>query len=140
MSQSTRAVSDQTSSSFPRKREPRASDGVLPWTPACAGVTKKWIRPVGKCASSEARLQKLRHAVPGEVGGADVVCLAALVGKGMRGVVAVDLMRNARFLQRLFEIVDGGRGAPIVLVGEVALQRNADLRRVGELLRRNAVK
>jgi len=45
-----KAVSDQTGSSFPRKREPRASEGVLPWTPACAGVTKKWIHPVGKCA------------------------------------------------------------------------------------------
>ena len=28
-------------SSFPRKREPRASDEPLPWTPACAGATKQ---------------------------------------------------------------------------------------------------
>jgi hypothetical protein len=36
-----RARSDFMESSFPRKREPRASDEQLPCTAACAGVTNE---------------------------------------------------------------------------------------------------
>jgi protein ImuB len=35
------SASDQLTSSFPRKRESRASDERSPWPPACAGVTKQ---------------------------------------------------------------------------------------------------
>jgi hypothetical protein len=36
-------------SSFPRKREPRASGERWPWTPASAGVTKKRSDLIGSC-------------------------------------------------------------------------------------------
>src|SRR5689334_7110914 len=65
--------------------------------------------------------EESRHALPGLVGAGDVVGGAAFVGKRMRRVVAVDLMRDAGCLQRTFELIDRGGRAPIVAVGEMAL-------------------
>src|SRR5271167_1217216 len=84
-------------------------------------------------------LQEGGHAVPGLVGAGDVVGGAALVGEGVGGVVAVDLVLGPGSFERLFEIVDRGRGAPIVLVGEMALERYPNPGRVGEILGRDAV-
>src|SRR5882724_10681058 len=59
------------------------------------------------------RLEKPGHAVPGLVGAGDIVGGAALVGKGMRTVVAVDLVFDAGGFQCLFQIVDRGGCAPV---------------------------
>src|SRR6266851_5638031 len=86
------------------------------------------------------RPQERGHALPSLVGAGDIVGRAALVGEGMRRVVTVDLVFDAGGFQSLFEIVDRGGGAPVVLVGEVPLKRHLHLGRVGELLGRDAVK
>src|SRR5207237_5458230 len=80
-----------------------------------------------------------RHALPVLVGTGDIVGGAALVGEGVRSVVAVNLMLEAGCFQRLLEIVDGGGCAPIILVGEVALKRHPYLGRVGKVLRRYSI-
>src|SRR6202030_195787 len=41
------------------------------------------------------RPQECRHALPGLVGAGDVVGVAAFVRKGMRGVIAIDLVADA---------------------------------------------
>src|SRR6202012_3089027 len=62
-----------------------------------------------------------------------------LVNKGMFGVIAEQLQRLAGSLHALFEAVDQGRRAPIILVGEMRLQRNLDVGGLGRLLWRNAI-
>src|SRR5262244_2418831 len=81
--------------------------------------------------------QKRRHAVPSLVGARHIVSGAALVGKGMRRVVAIDLMRDPRRFERPFQLVDRSRRAPIVLVRKMTLERHAGPGRVGELLGRD---
>src|SRR6516225_7810717 len=98
--------------------------------------------PVPRTAAdlSDLRLQERGHPIPRLIGTGDVVGGAALVGEGVRRVVAIDLVLDAGALQHLLEIVDRGRRAPIVLVGEVPLERHTDLGRVGKILGRNAGK
>src|SRR4029077_8706957 len=86
------------------------------------------------------RPQECRHAFPRLVGAGHVVSRAALIGKGMRRIIAVDLMADGSRLQCPFEIVDRRGCAPVVLVGEMALQRHTHLGRLGESLRRDPVK
>jgi len=94
------------------------------------------LRTGAQVAVVDARKQtevKGGHAVPGLVGAGHIVGGAALVGEGVRGVVAVDLVLDAGAFQHLLEIVDRGRRAPIVLVREVPLERHPDLGRVESL-------
>src|SRR2546430_2246998 len=66
------------------------------------------------------------------------VC-ALLVHEGMLGVVAEQLKRFAGGLHCLLEAVDEGRRAPVVLVGEMRLQRDFHVGGFCRLLRRDAV-
>src|SRR5436309_3892187 len=85
-----------------------------------------WAIAIVKNATlGDLRPQECRHALPCLVGAGDVVSRAALVGEGMRRVIAVDLVADTGRLQRPFEVVDRRRRAPVVLVGEMALQRDA---------------
>ena len=61
------------------------------------------------------------------VGAGNIVGSAALIGKGVSGIVAVDLVLDDGAFQHLLEIVDRRRRAPIVLVGEVPLESYSDL-------------
>ena len=51
----------------------------------------------------------------------------------------MDLVRHAGFGERGIEFVNRSGGAPIILVGEVTLQWDADVGWIGELLQRDAV-
>src|SRR5437764_11674179 len=70
------------------------------------------IAIVKNATLGDLRPQECRHPLPGLVGTADVVSRAALVGEGMRRVVAIDLMAHAGRFQCPFEIVDRIRCAP----------------------------
>jgi quercetin dioxygenase-like cupin family protein len=48
----TSAPTGHIRSSFPRKREPRASDAQSPWTPASAGATRGRSGQIGSCSKS----------------------------------------------------------------------------------------
>src|ERR1700730_4407128 len=100
-----------------------------PAVPRCSPSTLGYLCP-----------QECRHPLPGLVGAGDVVGGAAFVRKGMRSVIAIDLVAAAGRLQCPFEIVDRRGRAPIVPIGEKAFQRHTDLGRVGERLRRYPVK
>src|SRR3569833_2947594 len=83
---------------------------------------------------------KVRRPAPGELGRFAVVHgLALLVDEGVLGVIAEQLQRLAGGLHGLLEAIDQLRRAPIVLVGEMRLQRNPDVGGFGRLLRRDAV-
>src|SRR6516165_3782743 len=84
-------------------------------------------------------LQKFRHPIPRKISASDVVSSAALVGEGVRRIVSIDLMLDPRRFQGLFEIVDRGRRAPVVLVRKMALKRHPDLGWVRKLPRRDAI-
>src|SRR5581483_2648437 len=72
----------------------------------------------------------LRRAAPGLFGAFAVMHRhALLVGKTVLGVVAVDVERLVGRLHRLLERINRGRRAPVVLVGEMRLQRNPHIRR-----------
>jgi hypothetical protein len=64
---------------------------------------------------------------------------APLVEKGVVGLVAVKLWRIAGAAHGGVQRIDGGRRAPVVLVGEMPLEGNPDVGRVGKLLRWNAI-
>src|ERR1700750_188364 len=82
----------------------------------------------------------LRRAAPGLLGALPIVHRhALLVGEAVLGVVAMDVERLVRRLHRLLERIDRGRRAPVVLAGEMRLQRDAHVRGLCGLLRRNAV-
>src|SRR6185437_10398493 len=84
--------------------------------------------------------EEIRGAAPGEFGGLAVVNrLSLLVDKGVLGLVAEQFDRLAGGLHAFFEGIDNLRRAPVVLAGEMRLQRDFDVRRLGRLLRRNAV-
>ena len=84
-------------------------------------------------------LQEGNHALPGALGAGRVVGGAGLVEETVVGVVAVHVVDDAGRAHRVFQPVDGARRAPIVAVGEMALQRDRDRPRVGEFGRRDAV-
>ena len=85
-------------------------------------------------------LEILRRPAPGLLGAFAVVHRQALlVGEAVLGVVAMDVERLVGRLHRLLEGIDRGRRAPVVLAGEMRLQRNAHVGGLGRLLRRNAV-
>src|SRR6185312_11591253 len=82
----------------------------------------------------------LRRPAPGELGTLAVVHgHPLLVGKAVLGIVAVDVERFAGGLLGLLEGIDGGRRAPVVLAGEMRLQRNPDIGRFRRRFRRDAV-
>jgi hypothetical protein len=83
--------------------------------------------------------QEHHHAFPRLLGRRRVVGRALLVGEGVCRVIAVDLRLVAAAGHRLLEVVHDLRGAPVVGVGEMALDGNLDLRRIGELSRRHAI-
>src|SRR5262249_36414921 len=84
--------------------------------------------------------EKLDRAAPGEFGGLAVVDgHALLVHKGVLGVITVELERLAGGFPPLPERMDPLRGAPIVFVGEMSLQRDLDVGGLGRLPRRNAI-
>src|SRR5436190_1781993 len=84
--------------------------------------------------------EKLRRPPPGEFGRLTVMHgLSLLVDEGVLGIITEQLKRLAGFLHGLLEAVHQLRRAPVVLVGEMGLQRNPDIRRLCRLLRRNAV-
>src|SRR5204862_3661887 len=73
-------------------------------------------------------LEKFRRPAPCELGSLAVVHgHALLVDEGVLGVVAKKLERLSGGLHRLLETVDQSRRAPVVLVGEMRLQRNLDV-------------
>src|ERR1700746_2007750 len=63
------AMNHRSFSSFPRKREPRASDERLPpvqargrlWTPASAGATRKRFGPSKNCSKLNTTFVSLRN-------------------------------------------------------------------------------
>ena len=59
---------------------------------------------------------------------------ALLVDEGMVGVITEEFRVLARGLQGLLEVIDSLRRDVIVLVGEVALERNLDVRSLDRLL------
>src|SRR5262249_62059948 len=81
-----------------------------------------------------------QHSLPGLLGGGAVVDVALLVHEGMLRVVAVDGRDFTGGLEVGLEFVDRGRGAPVVLIGKVGLQRHLEVARRGDALRRQAVK
>src|SRR5438270_8525353 len=90
------------------------------------------------CSLPQMLPEKLRRTAPGELGGFAVVHgLALLVDEGVLGVIAEQLQRLAGGLHALFEGIDHLRRAPVVLVGEVSLERNLDIGGLGRLLRRD---
>src|SRR5882757_3995434 len=76
---------------------------------------------------SEVLGQERHHAFPGLLGRGRVVGRALLVGEGVCRVVAVDLRLVVAGGHRLLEVVHHLRGAPVVGVGEMALEGNLDL-------------
>src|SRR5436190_14334440 len=84
-------------------------------------------------SGSEVGAQEGHHALPCLLGAGGIVGRALLVGEGVRRVVAVDLRLVAGVGHRLLEAVDHLRRAPVVLVGEVTLDRNPDLCRISQL-------
>ena len=62
-----------------------------------------------------------------------------LVDEGVFGVITKQLERLAGGLHCLFEGIDHLRRAPVVLVGEMGLQRNFHIRRLCRLLGRDTV-
>src|SRR5689334_18287441 len=91
-------------------------------------------------ASPQMLLEKLRRPAPGQLSALAVMHGdALLVHEGMFRIVAEELERLAGGLHRLLESIDRGRCAPIVLVGEMRLQRDLHIGRLCRLLRRNAV-
>src|SRR4051812_22882443 len=98
-----------------------------PWSPIATG-------------SAQMLAEEFDGAIPGQLGrGAVVHGLALLVDEGVFGVIAIQLERLASGLHRLLEAVNQFRRAPVVLVGEMRLQRDLHVRRLCRLLRRNAV-
>src|SRR5215471_948759 len=100
--------------------------------PARPEAVQKIRRPRSKTVRSRSfstrplgdfRAQKGRHPLPREIRACHIVSRAALIGKGMRRVVAIDLLLDAGTLQYPFEIVHRRRSTPIVPVSEMALQR-----------------
>src|SRR3981081_307697 len=116
------------------------SAGVPPAQLPDAGGT-----PQGACECAEVRKisevlgQERHHAFPGLLGRGRVVGRALLVGEGMRRVIAMYVRLSGAGGHRLLEVVPDLRRAPVVGVGEVALEGNPDLGRIGELARRHAV-
>ena len=85
--------------------------------------------------------EKLRRPAPGELRRRAIVHRhPLLIAEAVLGVIAEDLQRLAGGLHALLEGVDQRRRAPVVLGGEMRLQRNFHIRRLCRLLRRDAVK
>src|SRR5436190_20734367 len=84
-------------------------------------------------APSEVGAQEGHHALPRPLGAGGIVGGAPLVGEGVGRVVAVDLRLVAGVGHRLLEAADHLPRAPVVLVGEVTLDRNPDLCRISQL-------
>jgi hypothetical protein len=53
--------------------------------------------------------KEFRHALPRQIGTGDIVGGAPLIGEGMSGVIAIDLVGDRGRAKRSFEIVDGRR-------------------------------
>src|ERR1700692_2274746 len=84
--------------------------------------------------------EKRRGASPGQFGRLAIMHgLPLLVDEGVFGVIAKQFKRLAGRLHALLEGIDQLRRAPIILVGEMGLQRNFYVRRLRCRLRRNAV-
>src|SRR6185312_17162058 len=107
--------------------------------PSCAFNDPSAVVLETMASRSEVRAQEGHHAVPRLGGAGGIVGRAPLVGKGVRGVIAIDFRLVAGTGHCLLEVVDELRRAPVVLVGEVALDRDLYLRRIGQRSRRNAV-
>src|SRR5580704_6545599 len=113
--------------------------------PARQGLTGAMFDPAprreGPKTSREMFPEKAGGAIPRQLCRLAVVHRHALfVNEGMVGVVAEQFERLAGLFHRLLEAVDQLRGAPVVLAGEMRLQRNLHVRRLGGSLWRNAVK
>ena len=81
-----------------------------------------------------------QHALPAVLGGRTIVHVALLVHKGMVRVVAKNFRRLARALEVGLELIDRGRRAPVVAIGEVTLQRLLHVLGRGDALGWQAVK
>src|SRR6476646_3715559 len=94
----------------------------------------------GSSRSAEMLPEKLRRPAPGELGGFAVVHgLALLVDESVLGIIAEQLERLAGGLHAVFKGIDQLRRAPVVLVGEMGLERDLDVGGLGRLLWRDAV-
>src|SRR6202030_4544381 len=86
--------------------------------------------------SSQMLFEKRRGAAPGQFGRFAIVHgLPLLVDEGVLGIIAKQFERLAGCLHALLEGIDQLRRAPIILVGEMGLQRNFDVRRLSGRLR-----
>jgi hypothetical protein len=85
----------------------RGLRAVGPWNRlASPAAIRRRVRPPPHAGEgvglSDLRLQEGFHAVPGEIGAGDIVGGAALVGEGVRGVIAIDFVPDASLSQHLF--------------------------------------
>lgn len=86
---------------------------------------------------SEVLVEERRRPAPGELGGLAVVHRhALLVDESVVGLVAEEFRGLAGGLEPRLEGVDHGGRAPVVAAGEVALQRDLDVGRLGGAFRR----
>ena len=77
---------------------------------------------------AEVLLEELRRPAPRQFRGLAIVHgLPLLVDEGVLGVVPEKLERFSGGLHRLLETIDRLRRAPVVLVGEMGLQRDFDV-------------
>ena len=84
--------------------------------------------------------KKTQRPLPGQDRASRIVDLTApFVEESMIGIVAIQFRRRAFRAHGCLQRVNGSRRAPVVLARKVPLKRDADIRGIGKLPRRNAI-